>query len=118
MARRHGSPEHDVGLEQPIDLAPTPDVDRRGLRTDPEPPDALASRRERGVLLSQALDVLPGRQRDIILWYFGDGRTFEQIGAYLGCTATAAHKACQRALEGLSILLHSLEDDSSLGVDP
>lgn len=51
--------------------------------------------------LREALDRLPDRARQSVLMRSRDGRTFREIGEYLGCSAVAARKLWLRVRERL-----------------
>lgn len=79
-----------------------------------EPPDAPAA----GVpgkpaMLDLALDRLPQRDRDIVLWHFFEGKSFVDIAADLGLRPDAVRKRADRAVERLRGTLEKLGVRSS-----
>jgi RNA polymerase sigma-70 factor (ECF subfamily) len=63
----------------------------------PSPSDeALA--REQAEAVERALQQLPDNYRQVILWRYQEGRSFEEIGQALGLTANAARKLLLRAI--------------------
>ena len=53
---------------------------------------------ERAEAVQRALHQLPEGYRQILLWRYQEGRSFEAIGQALGLTANAARKLLLRAL--------------------
>ncbi len=71
-----------------------------GVAASQTGPSTFADRREQMVLLTQALSVLPDRDRRLVELASGE-LSNEEIGYELGLTAQAAAKAKSRALERL-----------------
>jgi RNA polymerase sigma-70 factor, ECF subfamily len=71
------------------------------LATDSTSPSGVAIRREQESALRHALDRLPGRYREAVLWRHREGLAFDEIGLRLECSAEAARKVWVRAIEQL-----------------
>jgi RNA polymerase sigma-70 factor (ECF subfamily) len=68
---------------------------------EPVTPSGRMIAEEEARCVRDALDRLPGRERDLILARVEGDRTFKQIGEGLGCSAVAARKTWLRALARL-----------------
>ncbi|HEU5475759.1 MAG TPA: SigE family RNA polymerase sigma factor [Actinophytocola sp.] len=66
-------------------------------RAVPDPADRLADRDQLAALLA----TLSRRQRAVLVLRFYEGRSDEEIGAILGCTAVTVRSHVSRALAGL-----------------
>ncbi len=98
-ARRYlGTQKRRLGRE----LSLQADLDDPGLADaltiDQTSPGGLAARREEETLMQAALDRLPERMRQAVLWRHHDGCGFDEIGRRLGCSDVAARKLWLRAL--------------------
>lgn len=68
---------------------------------EPTPSQRL-DRLEREAALLAAIDRLPGRYREVVLWHHRERLRFEEIGGRLGISPEAARKLWTRALTCLS----------------
>jgi RNA polymerase sigma-70 factor (ECF subfamily) len=66
--------------------------------TDLPSPSDLALAREEAEAVAHALQQLPGNYRQVIVWRYQDGRSFEDIGQALDLTPNAARKLLLRAI--------------------
>lgn len=101
-ARRYaGTQKRRLARELSIDS----DLDRNAaaeaLAIDQTSPGGLASRHEEELRIRSALDRLPDRMRNAVLWRHRDGCGFEEIGRRLGCSDVAARKLWLRGLDQL-----------------
>jgi RNA polymerase sigma-70 factor (ECF subfamily) len=60
-----------------------------------------AARREEETALQKALDRLPERMRQAVLWRHNEDCSFDEIGRRLGCSNVAARKLWLKALQQL-----------------
>jgi RNA polymerase sigma-70 factor (ECF subfamily) len=65
----------------------------------------LAARREEEAALEAALERLPERMRQAVLWRHREDCTFDEIGRRLGCSNVAARNLWLRALKRLQVEL-------------
>lgn len=72
-------------------------------------PGTLAQSRERYEALHDAMTRLPERYRQVLQLHTQEEMTFAQIGGRLGCSAEAARKIWNRAVERLTQLLDRRE---------
>jgi RNA polymerase sigma-70 factor (ECF subfamily) len=92
-----GGPYREVSLEGlTLDLG-----DPAGPAADPVTPSGQVIAEEEARRVRDALERLPGRERELILARVEGDRTFRQIGEGLGCSAVAARKTWLRALARL-----------------
>ncbi len=68
---------------------------------DEDSPGTVASRGEQEALLRAALERLPERMRQAVLWRQQKGYSFDEIGDQLGCSNVAARRLWLRALDQL-----------------
>jgi RNA polymerase sigma-70 factor (ECF subfamily) len=105
-ARQHyEAQKRDVGREvrgADADVAAVPDSG--------ESPSARTRAREQDEEVQRALQRLPERSRQAIVWHQWDGLTFAQVGERLGCSEEAARGIFRRALEELEELLEPPHD--------
>lgn len=78
-------------------IQPVADTDRWSGATSPDPAVRLADQDQVKALLA----TLSRRQRAVLVLRFYEGRTDEEIGAILGCTAGTVRSHVSRALAGL-----------------
>jgi RNA polymerase sigma-70 factor (ECF subfamily) len=92
--RRYGATsKRRRALEVPI---PT-EMHRTPAARDPTPSRELA-RREREAARVAAVDRLPVKYRDVVIWYHRERMSFEEIGRRRGISSEAARKLWTRAL--------------------
>ncbi len=106
-AARHyrATAKRDIAREVPLDNS---HHDLKGFLADRGPsPSGLAIHREQEGDLNRAMARLKEHQRQVIRWRHWEGRSFEEIGALLGCSADAARKLWWRAFERLSRIVVS-----------
>ncbi len=102
-ARRYlGTQKRRLGREFSLDADIHGDSVAASLAVDQTSPGGLASRREEEALLRAALDRLPDRMRDTVLWRYQDACAFEEIGRRLGCSDVAARNLWLRGLDRLN----------------
>jgi RNA polymerase sigma-70 factor (ECF subfamily) len=103
QARRHRAPGRDPRREESLEaLIERPGDDAHELLAGrlPSPsPSAQASRRERAVLLADALADLPADYRDVILLRNFEHLPFDQVAARMGRSPGAVRMLWARALE-------------------
>lgn len=80
-----------------------------------EDPETVATRRETGTRLVEAIDALPERERDILRGVYVEGLTIEQSGASQGLTKGWSSRLHARALAMLREALAGME--AHLGVE-
>ena len=71
---------------------------------EPSPIQQLADREREAAVLA-AVEGLPSRYRDVVLWRHREKLPFDEIGRRLGISAEAARKLSGRALRSLSQIL-------------
>ena len=74
------------------------------------PPPRRLQAKERDRAIRAALRKLPDRYRDVVVWRYDDGLTFEAIGNRMGISADAARKQWNRALVRLQEILGPAHD--------
>lgn len=87
----------DLGRESPLDEA-TESAEGAQLEAALPSPSDVAVHREETDLVQGILRKLPECYRQVILWRYQDGRSFDQIGQALGMSANAARKLLVRAI--------------------
>jgi RNA polymerase sigma-70 factor, ECF subfamily len=75
-----------------------------------ESPSSHLARREREAVLLAALERLPARYRDVVIWHHREQLSFDEIGQRLGNSAEAARKLWTRALGRLRKELGPIDD--------
>jgi RNA polymerase sigma-70 factor (ECF subfamily) len=100
FARRYrDAGKRAVGREVTLD---TPSgTQERGLPADTPSPSGQAMAREQAETVLQALNRLPDDYRQVIVWRYQEGRSFEEIAEKLGRSENAARKLWFRAVERL-----------------
>jgi RNA polymerase sigma-70 factor, ECF subfamily len=104
--RQFRAAKRRVGREVVID-----DVARDDRRGMVDSPSHDLDRREREAVLLAALERLPDRYREVVVWHNKDRLPFEEVGRRHGVSAEAARKRWTRALARLRIEL-----DTSYGI--
>lgn len=90
LVRREGRQErHRLRLGEQLDAAAP-----QGLACDL----ALLGEEQQG-LMAEALDNLPRRLRNVVMWRYWEGRTWAEIGDRLGYTERYARRMNERALQ-------------------
>ena len=109
-ARHHRAGKRDVrqefSLEDELKLSSV-NLDRI-LASEASSPSAHAARRERAVLLADALARLPPDYREVIVMRHLEGATLPDVAAKIGRTAGAVRMLWVRALERLRLELEDL----------
>jgi RNA polymerase sigma-70 factor (ECF subfamily) len=96
--RYRGTDKRDVGREVPL-AAAAPGVADPGLLAEAPSPSGAAVANEQAEAVRAALARLPEDYRQVLVWRYQEGRSFEEIGQRLQRTANAARKLFARALE-------------------
>lgn len=115
-ARRYlGTQKRRMGREVSLDAETNGESVAATLAIDQTSPGGVAVRREEEALMRAALDRLPERMRQAVLWRHHDGCGFEEIGRRLGCSDVAARKLWLRALDQLQ---RELSGESARSIGP
>lgn len=77
------------------------------LAREQRTPSGLASAREEGLRLAQAIVALPAEEQDVLLLRHFEGLTFEVIAKKIGVSETQAARLLRR---GLNAIKHALGD--------
>ena len=93
-----GTDKRDVGREVPLEAAAPGRADPGLLAAAPSPSGAAVAN-EQAEVVRAALTRLPEEYRQVLVWRYQEGRSFEDIGQRLQRTANAARKLFARALE-------------------
>jgi RNA polymerase sigma-70 factor (ECF subfamily) len=93
-----GTDKRDVGREVLLE-AGTPGVADPGLAAATPSPSGEAMANEQAEVVRAALARLPDDYRQVLIWRYQEGRSFDEIGQRLQRTANAARKLFARALE-------------------
>jgi RNA polymerase sigma-70 factor (ECF subfamily) len=104
LARRFlGSKRRDVRLEQELldELDQSSRALERGLVAPGSSPSQQAARRERAVLLAEALARLPESYREVLILHHLEGLNFPEVGRRLGRTLDSVKNVWTRALARL-----------------
>jgi RNA polymerase sigma-70 factor (ECF subfamily) len=75
-----------------------------------ETPSRDLLRREREVVLMEAVALLPDHYREVVIWHHREKLAFEEIGRRRGISAEAARKLWSRALSRLRKAMESAHD--------
>lgn len=70
-------------------------------------PEDIAEAQQRRRLLVDAIEALPGKQRETARLYYLDGRTLEEIGTLRGVSRQGAHLMLKKAQAGIQERLES-----------
>jgi RNA polymerase sigma-70 factor, ECF subfamily len=98
-ARRYfGTEKRRLARELSLDADLNREAISDALALDQASPASVAARHEQEALLQAALERLPERMRQAVLWRHHKGYSFDEIGKQLGCTNVAARKLWLRAL--------------------
>ncbi|MGP0068588.1 MAG: RNA polymerase sigma factor [Isosphaeraceae bacterium] len=101
-ARRYrGTGKRRIGREVPLPTAETDPVLAETLVADQTSVGTRAARREEEHALRLALDRLPERMRQAVLWRHNEDCSFDEIGRRLGCSNVAARNVWLKALQRL-----------------
>jgi RNA polymerase sigma-70 factor (ECF subfamily) len=93
-----GTDKRDVGREVPLGSGPSGVADS-GLVAEVPSPSGEVMANEQAEAVQAALARLPEDYRQVLVWRYQEGRSFEEIGQLLQRTANAARKLFARALE-------------------
>jgi RNA polymerase sigma-70 factor (ECF subfamily) len=93
-----GTDKRDLGREVALE-AGAPGVADPGLAAEALSPSGEAVANEQAESVGAALARLPDDYREVLVWRYQEGRSFEEIGERLQRTANAARKLFARALE-------------------
>jgi RNA polymerase sigma-70 factor (ECF subfamily) len=99
-ARDHRRQQRDVRLERQLyeNLNQSSQMLERALADPHSSPSQRAIRRERAVLLADALRQLPADYREVLILRELEGKSLDDIARQMGRTANAVHKLWARAL--------------------
>jgi RNA polymerase sigma-70 factor (ECF subfamily) len=101
-ARRYrGTDKRRLGREVSLDFAVGGQDLDEALVADHTSPGGQAVRNEEELALTAALERLPERMRQAVLWRHHESCGFDEMGRRLGCSNVAARKLWLRALEQL-----------------
>jgi RNA polymerase sigma-70 factor, ECF subfamily len=101
-ARRYrGAAKRAIAREVPLAILESDPMMAETLVADQTSVGTRAARREEAAALQSALDRLPERMRQAVLWRHNEGFTFNEIGRRLGCSNVAARKLWLTALQQL-----------------
>jgi RNA polymerase sigma-70 factor (ECF subfamily) len=103
VRRFHGARCRDVRLEQRLadELAHSSQALEQGLAARQSSPSERAVRRERAVLLADALGQLPADYAEVLTLHYLEGLTFPEVAARLGRSLDSIKKVWVRALARL-----------------
>ena len=93
-----GTDKRDVGREVPLEAGAS-GVAGAGLPGEEASPSGEAVANEQAQAVRAALARLPDDYRQVLVWRYQEGQSFEEIGQRLQRTANAARKLFARALE-------------------
>jgi RNA polymerase sigma-70 factor, ECF subfamily len=111
LVRRYfGTQARDVRLERALAdaLDQSSRALDRGLISRESSPSQQASQREQGVLLANALELLPTDYRDVIVLRSLEGLTFPDVAARMGRTSVSVERLWSRALPRLKQALEAM----------
>jgi RNA polymerase sigma-70 factor (ECF subfamily) len=101
-ARRYrGTDKRRIAREVPLETAQTDPALAQSLVADQASPGARAARTEQEAALQSALERLPERMRQAVLWRHHEECSFDEIGRRLGLSNVAARKVWLKALAQL-----------------
>jgi RNA polymerase sigma-70 factor (ECF subfamily) len=101
-ARRYrGTGRRRIAREVPLALVEADPLMAETLVADQTSVGTRAARREEATALQSALDRLPERMRQAVLWRHNEDCSFDEIGRRLGCSNVAARKLWLKALQQL-----------------
>jgi RNA polymerase sigma-70 factor (ECF subfamily) len=100
LVRRYGAQRRDVRLERQLgdELDRSSDALGNALAASQTSPSQHAVRRERAVLLADALRGLPTDYADVIMYHHVDGLPFAEVAGRMGRSTDAVKKLWMRAL--------------------
>ena len=105
-ARRYrATGKRRIAREVPLAKVEADSALARTLVADDMSPGARATRHDEEEALQSALDRLPERMRQAVLWRHHEDCSFDEIGRRLGCSNVAARKLWLRALEQIQLEL-------------
>jgi RNA polymerase sigma-70 factor (ECF subfamily) len=110
-ARRYrGTGKRGIAREVPLATVEADPVMAETLVAHQTSVGTRAARREEVAALQSALDRLPERMRQAVLWRHNEDCSFEEIGRRLGCSNVAARKLWLKALQRLQAELKGSAD--------
>lgn len=101
--RFHSAKRRDIGQEQRLDNAIEQSSADMGLvvAASTSTPSQVAMRRERSILLAEALDRLPGDYREVIVQKHLESRSFPEIAERMGRSVPSVKSIWTRAMTKL-----------------
>jgi RNA polymerase sigma-70 factor, ECF subfamily len=110
-ARRHrGTGKRRIAREVPLAQVEADPALAGALVADDTSPGTRSSRHDEEDMLQSALDRLPERMRQAVLWRHHEACSFDEIGRRLGCSNVAARKLWLKALQQLQAELKAGAD--------
>jgi RNA polymerase sigma-70 factor (ECF subfamily) len=110
-ARRYrGTARRGIAREVSLAIVQADPAMAESLVADQTSVCTRAARREEEQALCSALDRLPERMRQAVLWRHHEDCSFDEIGRRLGCSNVAARKLWLKALQQLQAVL---KDDAN-----
>jgi RNA polymerase sigma-70 factor (ECF subfamily) len=110
-ARRYrGTGKRGIAREVPLATVEANPLMAETLVADQTSVGTRAARREAEHALRSALDRLPERMRQAVLWRHNEDCSFDEIGRRLGCSNVAARKLWLKALHQLQAELKDAAD--------
>jgi RNA polymerase sigma-70 factor (ECF subfamily) len=100
FSRRYHTDKRQVKREQPLEAGGS-GAPGGGLPQDAPSPSGEAVEREQAAAVQRALERLPEKYRQVLVWRYQEQRSFEEIGRLLECSPKAAHHLWARALRRL-----------------
>jgi RNA polymerase sigma-70 factor (ECF subfamily) len=102
--RRYGQTDkRDFNRELPLQTGDSSaEIDKTPAAPQPSPSQA-AMQQEQAEALGRAIERLPAHYRQVVIMRYQEERSFEEIGAAIGCSAEAARKLWSRAMEKLRL---------------
>jgi RNA polymerase sigma-70 factor (ECF subfamily) len=107
FVRRYLAAGRRADREQSLDqlLNRSSEAMEQVLATDSTSPSGSAERRDRGVVLSDALATLGKDQREVIVLHHLEGLSWDEVAQLMGRSASAVQKLWTRALKQLRPLI-------------
>lgn len=112
LARDHQRQKRDIRNERQLYtlLSQSSQILERALATTDSSPSLRAERRERAVLLANALDELPDDYREVIVLRELEGKSLSEVAEAMGRTPNAIQKLWARAVVELRTHLQPFSD--------
>ena len=114
LLRDHKRQQRDVRLEKQLHevFNQSSQMVGRALASTRSTPSQIAARRERAVLLAQALSELPADYREVLVLREMEGMSLRQVAQRMGRTENAVQKLWARAVVQMRRLMHNLLEAS------